>query len=122
MNQTTNNLSSIADDVLQRCAMRLDTSVRGLIEEFESGWKGGENKKGEYGRKLVEYCSSKTLYEMCKDVEQTIREGKFSQLTFDMMLAWEMPTSADEQSHTNILITINVDSSKRHAPRTIWGR
>ncbi|GJT41345.1 hypothetical protein Tco_0941210 [Tanacetum coccineum] len=100
MNQTTNNLSSIADDVLQRCAMRLDTSVRGLIEEFESGWKGGENKKGEYGRKLVEYCSSKTLYEMCKDVEQTIREGKFSQLTFDMMLAWEMPTSADEQSHT----------------------
>nr|GEU96912.1 RNA-directed DNA polymerase, eukaryota [Tanacetum cinerariifolium] len=109
-------------DVLQRCAMRLDTSVSGLIEEFESGWKGGENKKGEYGRKLVEYCSSKTLYEMCKDVEQTIREGTFSQLTFDMMLAWEMPTSADEQSHTNILITINVDSSKRHAARTICGR
>ncbi|KAJ0670860.1 hypothetical protein HanOQP8_Chr13g0479311 [Helianthus annuus] len=92
----TTHLSSIADDVLQRCALRLDTSVSGLVKEFESGWKG---ENGEYSKKLVEYCSSKTLYEICKDVEQTIREGSFSKLTFDMMLAWESPTSADEQSH-----------------------
>lgn len=71
--------------------------MSGLVKEFESGWKG---KKGEYSRKLVEYCSSKALYEMCKDVEQTVKEGTFSQLTFDMMLAWETPTSADEQSHS----------------------
>lgn len=67
------------------------------MEEFEGGWKG--EKKGEYSRKLVEFCSSKTLYEMCKDVDQTIREGTFSKLTFDMMLAWESPTPEDEQTH-----------------------
>ncbi|KAI7728696.1 hypothetical protein M8C21_019067 [Ambrosia artemisiifolia] len=93
---TTTHLSPITNDVLQRCALRLETTVAGLVEEFEGGWKGDE---GEYYRKLVEYCSAKTLYEMCKDVEQTIREGTFSTLTFDMMLAWESPTLDDEQSH-----------------------
>ncbi|KAD0858371.1 hypothetical protein E3N88_43612 [Mikania micrantha] len=95
------HLSSIAGDVLQRCALKLETPVRGLVEEFEGGWKG--ERKGEYWKKLVAYCSSKTLYEMCKDVEQTIREGTFSKLTFDMMLAWESPTSADERSHTECM-------------------
>ncbi|KAI3688005.1 hypothetical protein L1987_81711 [Smallanthus sonchifolius] len=96
--ERTKHLSPIADDVLQRCAMRLETPLSELVKEFEGGWKG--EKKGEYWRKLVEYCSAKALYEMCKDVEQTIREGTFSKLTFDMMLAWESPTPADEQSHT----------------------
>ncbi|XP_071728708.1 uncharacterized protein [Rutidosis leptorrhynchoides] len=93
----TRHLSSIADDVLQRCALKLETPVKGLVEEFDRGWKG---KKGEYCRKLVEYCSSKALFEMCKDVEQTVKEGTFSRLTFDMMLAWETPTPAEEQSHS----------------------
>ncbi|KVH90541.1 Protein of unknown function DUF639 [Cynara cardunculus var. scolymus] len=95
--ETTRNLSSIADDVLQRCALRLETPVNELIKEFEGGWKG---EKAEYPRKLVEHVSSKALYEICKDVEQAIREGTFSKLTFDMMLAWETPTTADEESRT----------------------
>ncbi|KAK9079249.1 hypothetical protein SSX86_000919 [Deinandra increscens subsp. villosa] len=100
MEERTTQLSSIADDVLQRCALKLEVPVSGLVEEFEGGWKG---EKGEYWRKLVEYCSSRTLYEICKDVDQTIKEGIFSKLTFDMMLAWEVPTSADEQSHTEFV-------------------
>ncbi|KAJ9554958.1 hypothetical protein OSB04_009572 [Centaurea solstitialis] len=98
---TTNHLSSIANDVLQRCALRLETPVNELVKEFEGGWKG---EKAEYSpRKLVEHVSSKVLYEICKDVEQTIRDGTFSKLTFDMMLAWETPTTADEESRTECM-------------------
>ncbi|KAI3706593.1 hypothetical protein L6452_24449 [Arctium lappa] len=98
--EITINLSSIADDVLHRCALRLETPVNELVKEFEGGWKG---EKAEYPRKLVEHVSSKALYEICKDVEQTIREGTFSKLTFDMMLAWETPTTADEESRTECM-------------------
>lgn len=66
-----------------------------LVKDFDSKWKG---EKKQYSRKLVEYCSSKALYEICKDMEQTIREGTFSRLSFDMMLAWEKPACADEQA------------------------
>ncbi|CAI9289672.1 unnamed protein product [Lactuca saligna] len=93
--ERTKNLSSIADDVLQRCALKLKTSVSVLVKDFDDKWKG---EKKQYSRKLVEYCSSKALYEICKDMEQTIREGTFSRLSFDMMLAWEKPTRADEQA------------------------
>ncbi|CAH1452232.1 unnamed protein product [Lactuca virosa] len=93
--ERTKNLSSIADDVLQRCALKLKTSVSVLVKDFDGKWKG---EKKQYSRKLVEYCSSKALYEICKDMEQTIREGTFSRLSFDMMLAWEKPTCADEQA------------------------
>ncbi|XP_023739375.1 uncharacterized protein LOC111887438 isoform X2 [Lactuca sativa] len=93
--ERTKNLSSIADDVLQRCSLKLKTSVSVLVKDFDSKWKG---EKKQYSRKLVEYCSSKALYEICKDMEQTIREGTFSRLSFDMMLAWEKPACADEQA------------------------
>ncbi|XP_071688331.1 uncharacterized protein [Rutidosis leptorrhynchoides] len=96
--QNKKHLSSIANTLLQRCAMRLDLSVNELIEEFEIGWKP---ELGGYSRKLVEYCSSKVLNEMCRNnVEDLIKEGVFSRFTFDMMLAWEMPSYVDEESHT----------------------
>ncbi|KAI3791645.1 hypothetical protein L2E82_05504 [Cichorium intybus] len=98
--ERTKDLSSIADDVIQRCALKLKTSVRVLVEDFEGGWKG---EKRQYSRKLVEYCSSKALYEICKDMEQTIREGTFSRLSFDMMLAWEKPTRREEESQAECM-------------------
>ncbi|KAI3738437.1 hypothetical protein L2E82_28469 [Cichorium intybus] len=91
------HLSTIANGGLQRCAVRLDTSANELVEEFESGWKPD---MGGYSRKLVEYCAAKVLNEMCRNLEEVIREGVFSRFTFDMMLAWEIPGSADEESLT----------------------
>ncbi|XP_043702186.1 uncharacterized protein LOC122652496 [Telopea speciosissima] len=91
------HLSSIANEVLQRCAKTLNTSGEGLIEEFEVGWKPEIN---DYSRKLVEFCSSKALINICCNLEKNIVDGLFSRVTFDMMLAWERPTSADEESYS----------------------
>lgn len=73
---------------------KLDTSVDALLEEFKEAWKP---EMGEYSRKLVEFCSSKALRQgpAC----ESISDSSFSRFTFDMMLAWQMPSSADEESY-----------------------
>ncbi|KAF8393956.1 hypothetical protein HHK36_020158 [Tetracentron sinense] len=91
------HLSAIANHLLQRCAETLDTSVDGLVEEFQEGWKAETNG---YSRKLVEFCSSKALSKICSDIEEKIKDGSLSRFTYDMMLAWETPSSADEDSHS----------------------
>ncbi|PHT33385.1 hypothetical protein CQW23_25185 [Capsicum baccatum] len=53
-----------------------------------------------YSRKLVEFCCSKGLTDVCSKLEETLVDGSFSRITFDMMLAWEMPSSADEERHS----------------------
>lgn len=55
---------------------------------------------GGYSKKLVELCCTKALAAMCCTMDETISDGSFSRFTFDMMLAWEMPSSADEESHS----------------------
>ncbi|XP_059645924.1 uncharacterized protein LOC132289214 [Cornus florida] len=90
------NLSTLANDVLQRCAQKLDTCVDALVEEFERERKP---KNGEYSRKLVDYCCAKALNDMCCSINETIDDGSFSRFTFDMMLAWETPSSDDEHSY-----------------------
>ncbi|KAG6750795.1 hypothetical protein POTOM_045310 [Populus tomentosa] len=88
--------SSIANDVIHRCAQKLGISVEKLVEEFEAGWK---QEIGDYSRKLLEFCCSKALTVECPHIQEKIIDGSFSRLTFDMMLAWEMPTSQDEESY-----------------------
>ncbi|XP_057728594.1 uncharacterized protein LOC130944333 isoform X2 [Arachis stenosperma] len=94
-------LSSIAKDVLKRCAQKLEIPVEGLVEEFESGWNPDE---GDYCKKLVEFCSSKTLCQkMCQDsIQEKINDGSFSRLTYDMMLAWERPRYYDEDGTESV--------------------
>ncbi|XP_030927533.1 uncharacterized protein LOC115953854 [Quercus lobata] len=89
------HLSSIANDVVHRCALKLDTSTDNLVEEFEAGWNPETNG---YSRKFVEFCSAKSLTYMCQNIEENISNGSFSRFTFDMMLAWEMPSSTDEEA------------------------
>ncbi|XP_034694807.1 uncharacterized protein LOC117921122 [Vitis riparia] len=88
------HLSAFANDLLSTSALKLGTSVDRLVEEFEAGW---QPETTDYSRKLVEFCSSKALNELCSKV---LSDGSLSRFTFNMMLAWEMPDSADEDSHT----------------------
>ncbi|KAJ8570157.1 hypothetical protein K7X08_006734 [Anisodus acutangulus] len=53
-----------------------------------------------YSRKLVEFCCSKALTDVCSKLEETLVDGSFSRITFDMMLAWEIPSSADADAHS----------------------
>lgn len=98
---TKKHLSGIANDVVQRCARKLNTSVEELADEFDVVWKTeeGDGDDGCCSRKFMEYCSAKALsQELCANMEEKIADGSFSRFTFDMMLAWEMPSSLDEES------------------------
>lgn len=65
------------------------------MEEFEISWKP---ETGSYSRKFVEFCSAKALGVTCRNLEEGICNGSFSRFSFDMMLAWEMPSSEAEES------------------------
>ncbi|KAK1581722.1 hypothetical protein Q3G72_008439 [Acer saccharum] len=97
MMQKKKHLSSIANDVVLTCARTLDTSVDSLVEEFEAEWKP---EIGGYSRKFVEYCSTKALIDMCRNIEEKMSDGSFSRVTFDMMVAWEMLSCEYEEAHT----------------------
>ncbi|KAL0346919.1 UNVERIFIED_CONTAM: hypothetical protein Scaly_1707900 [Sesamum calycinum] len=79
---------------------KLGSSVDLLIEEFEREW---EPQMSGYSRKLVEFCSSKALMVMCGVIDDTITDGSFSRFTFDMMLAWETPSSEEEESYSECI-------------------
>lgn len=68
-----------------------------IVDSFEKGLiKVGAN---EYGRKLIEFCCSKVVSVLCPFIDEKIKDGYFTRLTFDMMLAWERPASIDERRH-----------------------
>lgn len=67
-----------------------------LVHKFEAGWD--PDMEG-YSRKLVEFCCSKALADMCSKLQEMIDNGDFIRFTFDMMLAWEMPSSTEEETH-----------------------
>ncbi|XP_047165616.1 uncharacterized protein LOC124834856 isoform X1 [Vigna umbellata] len=87
-------VSSIAEDLIRRCAQKLDTSVESLVEDFEGGWKP---EMGDYCKNLIEFCSGKAVNEMCHNIKENLYDGSFSRLTYDMMLAWERPSYFDEE-------------------------
>ncbi|XP_065854213.1 uncharacterized protein [Euphorbia lathyris] len=95
-------LSSIAFDVIHNSALKLNTSVDKLVEDFELGlgeFKCNDNDTITYSKKLLEFCCSKALLEECKFIEEKIADASFSRFTFDAMLAWNTPTASDQQSH-----------------------
>ena len=67
-----------------------------LVEDFEAGW---QPETTDYSRKLVEFCCSKALNEMCLNIGEKISDGSLSRFTYNMMLACAMPDSADEDSN-----------------------
>ncbi|CAK8542877.1 unnamed protein product [Lathyrus sativus] len=86
-------LSSIAKDVVTRCAQKLDITVEKLVEDFE---RGRSPDAGNYCKNLVEFCGGKALTEMCCKLEEEINNGSFCRLSFDIMLAWERPSYYDD--------------------------
>ncbi|KAL9668259.1 hypothetical protein QQ045_002638 [Rhodiola kirilowii] len=88
------HLSTVANDVVARCALRLGSSVDTLVEDFEAGWT---SEMENYTRLLIEFCGCKALSVIATNIEEEISDGSFSRFTFDMMLAWETPTSTEEE-------------------------
>nr|XP_017250670.1 PREDICTED: uncharacterized protein LOC108221292 [Daucus carota subsp. sativus] len=94
MTMERKHLSAIANDVLLRCSQKLNISLTVLVEEFETTWTP---ESGDYSRKLVEFCCSRALIDMCCNIQEQISDGSFTRLSFDIMLAWENPSSTDQK-------------------------
>ncbi|KAL4200346.1 hypothetical protein AMTRI_Chr03g149220 [Amborella trichopoda] len=92
------HLSTIANSVLEQCSVIIGVPLEDLNEEFERGYKAGGTDDC-YSRKIFEFCSSRALCAICRRMEFNISESSFSRLTFDMMLAWENPSSLTEESY-----------------------
>ncbi|XP_028766879.1 uncharacterized protein LOC114724651 [Neltuma alba] len=91
-------LSSIAEDVVRRCAQKLYTPLEKLVGDFEAGWNA---EMGNYSQKLVEFCSERALIsDISNDIQEKISDGSFSRFTYDLMLAWERPSYYDEDEAT----------------------
>ncbi|XP_019085073.1 PREDICTED: uncharacterized protein LOC104715890 [Camelina sativa] len=93
------HLSTVANDVVQRCSQELETTIDKLVEEFEIQWKPGTTSGGTYSKKFVEFCNSKVTSRVCENILERIKDGSFSRLTFDMMLAWQQPDADDKESY-----------------------
>ncbi|KAF3579080.1 hypothetical protein DY000_02034048 [Brassica cretica] len=92
------HLSSIANDVVLRCSRELGLTIDEMVEEFECQWKPGN--EGTYSKKFVEFCNSKVATRVCdQNIPERIKDGSFTRLTFDMMLAWQQPDADDNESH-----------------------
>lgn len=79
------------------------------MEEFEAIWK---LENGDYSRKLVEYCSSKALNDMCSNIKELISDGNFSRLSFDMMLAWEKPCFTENEESVSECVAKDKEETK----------
>ncbi|CAL9051085.1 unnamed protein product, partial [Musa banksii] len=103
------HLSPIANDLLCRCAETLDTSLDSLVEDFERGLKPVLDN---YSRRLVEFCCSKAIETICPNVGDRIKDGSFSQFTYDMMLAWESPSSTNSELSSESIVKEKEDKRK----------
>lgn len=102
------------------CFRTLDTSIDTLVEDFERDqWKP---EMGAYSRKLIEVCCSKALTVVCGSIDEKIIDGSFSRFTFDMMIALEIPSSAEEESYTVSFFAIfhRCNNEKNICIKTIW--
>ncbi|KAF2590566.1 hypothetical protein F2Q70_00041465 [Brassica cretica] len=90
------HLSSIANEVVLRCSRELGSTIDEIVEEFECQWKPAEATDS---RKFVEFCDSKAMSRVCQNIPERIKDGSFTRLTFDMMLAWQQPDVNDNESH-----------------------
>ncbi|CAI9117318.1 OLC1v1018689C2 [Oldenlandia corymbosa var. corymbosa] len=93
----------------------VDTPVDQLIQQFESEW---EPSLGEYSKKLLDYSCSKALKNLFTNLQEKISDGSFSRFTFHMMLAWEMPNSADEESRAAECLGKEKEDQKVYAETT----
>ncbi|KAJ4750334.1 ArgH (DUF639) [Rhynchospora pubera] len=101
------HLSSIANSLLHRCARVLNTKPESLVEEFELGLKPVADN---YSQRLVEFCSLKALEPLSRNLSEKINNGEFSRFTYDMMLAWEKPSSfPDEHRRSECIAKENED-------------
>ncbi|QCD92181.1 hypothetical protein DEO72_LG5g242 [Vigna unguiculata] len=110
-------LSPVANLVVRRCSKILKTSSIDLQESFNQEASDSVKHPSRYARNLLEYCCFKALF-LTTQMTGHLFDKTFRRLTFDMMLAWEVP-AADSPPLTNKVdeeVSVGLEAFCRIAP------
>nr|XP_043612474.1 uncharacterized protein LOC122584333 [Erigeron canadensis]XP_043612479.1 uncharacterized protein LOC122584333 [Erigeron canadensis] len=88
-------LSPVANIVVRRCSKILDIPTRELQDIFNREASDATKDPSLYARNFLEYSCFRALA-VSTQVNGYMEDKKFRRLTFDMMLAWEVPDTASQ--------------------------
>ncbi|KAF5781646.1 hypothetical protein HanRHA438_Chr11g0498901 [Helianthus annuus] len=109
-------LSAVANAVVRRCSKVLDVSVDHLRENFEEVASEVTKTPSRYARNFLEYSCFRALAQTTQ-VSGYMEDKRFRRLTFDMMLAWEVPDVASQPSiDIDEDATVGIEAFSRIAP------
>ncbi|KAL0864619.1 hypothetical protein Bca101_043737 [Brassica carinata] len=109
-------LSPVANVVIRRCSKILGVSVNELQDSFEQEASGSVKQPSVFPRNFLEYSCFRALA-LSVGVTGHLSDKTFRCLTFDMMVAWEVP-SASSQSLLSVDgdPTVGLEAFSRIAP------
>ncbi|CAL0322229.1 unnamed protein product [Lupinus luteus] len=110
-------ISPVANLVVRRCSKILKISSSELQESFNQEASDSMKHPSQYARNFLEYCSFKAL-SLSTQMTGYLFDKTFRRLTFNMMLAWEIPAAAS-QPITNKVdedVSVGLEAFCRIAP------
>ncbi|CAM6018309.1 unnamed protein product [Sphagnum balticum] len=109
-------LSSLANVVVGHCARILLLHPEELQRHFEEEAPLSAKHPSCYARNLLEYCCFQAL-SVAVQVTDHLSDKEFRRLSFDMMLAWQLPSATSRQvAKVNVESTVGLDAFVRLAP------
>ncbi|GKV23561.1 hypothetical protein SLEP1_g33270 [Rubroshorea leprosula] len=109
-------LSPIANIIVRRCSKILGFSSSELQESFNAEASDFVKHPSQYARNFLEYCCFRALA-LSTQVMGHLADKRFRRLTFDMMVAWEVP-AASSQPLLNLGedVSVGLEAFARLAP------
>ncbi|KAL7090737.1 hypothetical protein ACP275_12G059600 [Erythranthe tilingii] len=89
-------LSAHANAVVSLCSKTLGISTNALQEQFDLELPDNLKQPDSHARNFLEFCSYKALG-LAITQPNYLNDKEFRRLTFDMMIAWEVPGVASDQ-------------------------
>ncbi|KAJ0229403.1 Heat-inducible transcription repressor [Hirschfeldia incana] len=110
-------LSPVANVVIRRCSKVLGVSVNELQDSFKQEASGSVKQPSMFPRNFLEYCCFRALA-LSVGVTGHLTDKTFRRLTFDMMVAWELPSASSTHSLLSVDgdPTVGLEAFSRIAP------
>ncbi|KAJ0898119.1 hypothetical protein HanRHA438_Chr08g0353261 [Helianthus annuus] len=117
-NNWIHELSPVANIVVRRCSKILKIPAGQLQGNFNGEVTDAIKDPSCYARNFLEYSCYKAL-SVYTQVSGYMEDRKFRRLTFDMMLAWEVPDAASQPTNTMDIdedASVGIEAFSRIAP------
>ncbi|CAL4927978.1 unnamed protein product [Urochloa decumbens] len=110
------DLSVKANSVVSRCSRILGVSINDLQNNFDKQASDSVKNPRNYARSFLEYCCFMALAHISQAAGY-LADKSFRRLSFDMMLAWDVPSSSSQLSvKVEVDSTVSLEAFARIAP------